>query len=89
VKACGGEVDGRGSRSREGRNKNRAGLVRGFTNLLFWKLIIGYYWRWPLFLPLYNNLGVVKHHVLENKICQTLGDAYLLDAQLADERRRE
>jgi len=35
------------------------------------------------FLPHYNNLGVVKHHVLENKICQTLGDAYLLDAQLA------
>jgi hypothetical protein len=74
VYACGGDVR-RWGRGRDLTATGERKTACGSTNLIFWKSIMGYYWRWPLFFLLHNYLGVGKYHVLGNKICQTLGDA--------------
>lgn len=64
----------RGSRQKENRReKKNPGCGTKFN---FLNLIMGYSWRWSLFLSPYL-LGVGKYHDLGNILWETLGDAQL------------
>jgi hypothetical protein len=77
VKACGGDVDGTGVATwRRGKQKLRriSVWVHKYDTLeVNYEVLL----EMASFFPPHNYLGVGKHHVSGNKICQTLGDALM------------